>query len=170
MLVRPMLPEDAAIVAMIHTLAWQHAYSGIIDQGFLDAIDLQKRSEGWRNGIIKNDPAILRLVAVMDEKICGFLTGLENRKADLLPHCDSELWAIYVHPAQLRNGAGKKLFARFNAELRAFGKKRFCVWALEENTPARKFYESQGGILSSVKKDIVIGEQTLIEVAYEFSI
>lgn len=162
--------EDSLAIATIHTLSWQHAYKGIMDQTFLDNISIEKREENWRLSIEKNDPKLIRLVACEDDKILGFICGLENRYLDLLPSCDSELWAIYVHPHFVGKNIGKKLMQKFKEELRLLGKKQFCIWVLKDNYNARIFYEKQGGIFTSAKKNFQVAGKGLAEVAYKISL
>ncbi|MGZ3694001.1 MAG: N-acetyltransferase family protein [Bdellovibrionota bacterium] len=169
MQIRPMLIEDAPAVALIHTRTWQHAYRGILHQQFLDSLDLEKRTQGWRNGM-QNNTALIRLVAEEDGGVIGFVAGLDNREPLLAPESDAELWAIYVHPEKMGKGAGKKLFAAFKDELKNRGKKRFCLWVLCENHSGRRFYEMQGGILGSALKKAEIGGKEVEEVVYEFAV
>lgn len=56
MLVREMLPDDAGAIASVHTHAWQRAYHGVVDSDFLDKIDVRKRTDNWKNGILANEP------------------------------------------------------------------------------------------------------------------
>jgi GNAT superfamily N-acetyltransferase len=167
LLIRKMKVEDALAVAEIHTLSWQFAYKSIVDQKFLDAIDVKKREENWKRGIETNHPPAIRLVAEMKGLVVGFACGLENRHTTKMPNCDSELWAIYAHPNHLNKGIGKALLNQFKLEMRSAGRNRLCIWALEANLRARAFYEQQGGILSGAK-DVEIGSQSLPEVGYEF--
>jgi ribosomal protein S18 acetylase RimI-like enzyme len=169
MLIRKMLPEDAAQVGFIHVKAWQVAYKGILHQSFLDSLDLEKRTEGWRKGM-KENPSLVRLVAEKEGEILGFICGLNNRKLDVLPASDCELWAIYVRPGLFRSGIGRQLLAKFKEEMKRADKKRLSLWALKANEPGCRFYESQGGVLSSIEHEIKLGDQTLAEVAYEFDL
>jgi ribosomal protein S18 acetylase RimI-like enzyme len=170
MLIRPMVPDDSSQVAMIHMLSWQHAYRGIVDQEVLDSLDIGLSEKNWKKGIESNEPPIKRLVLESEGKVAGYLCGLENRFRSQLPDCDSEVWAIYVHPDQTGNGFGKALLKAFALDLRSLGKTRLCVWVLKENHGARRFYEKQGGKLSEANKVFRIGEQTLDEAAYEFEL
>ena len=169
MFIRKMRLDDAFEVATIHTLSWQTAYKGIVDQKLLDSIDIQKRTANWKTGIETNTPPIVRLVVERDGQVIGFACGLENRTKTEAPNCDSELWAIYVHPKHSREGAGHALFNYFKAELCRLGKRKLCVWTLKENNLAKAFYEKQGGALFG-SKHIKIGDQTLPEVGYEFAL
>ena len=165
-----MVPDDSHQVAMIHMLSWQHAYRGIVNQEVLDSLDLARSERNWKKGIENNEPPIMRLVLESDGEVAGYLCGLENRFRSLLPECDSELWAIYVHPDRSRSGFGEALLNAFAAELKCLGKTRLCVWVLAKNHGARRFYEKQGGELSEARKVFRIGEQILDEVAYEFEL
>ena len=167
LLVRRMKPEDAPSVAEIHIASWREAYRGIIRQDFLDSLDVAQRSAGWKAGVEKNDPPILRLVCEREGKILGFACGLGNRSPTEMPDCDSELWAIYVDPQSTRGGVGRALLEGFKAELRAVGKTKLCIWALQENTRARRFYEKSGGVLKGTKITKIAGQE-LPEVGYEF--
>lgn len=163
-----MTADDSLQVATIHTLSWQWAYKGIIDQNFLDSLDIQKRAENWKAGVESGNKAI-RLVVEYEGEIVGFASGLENRRTAEMPDCDAELWAIYVHPHKVNLGAGNALVTEFKKELKALGKKKFCIWALKDNQQARFFYEKQGGVLSA-ERTFEIAGQSLPEVGYKFSL
>jgi len=172
MLIRPMLIPDAHQVAAINVRAWQRAYAGIVNDAFLQAFDSEQREINWRRGLESQPTLILRFVAEgeNDEGILGYVCGLENRSKDLLPDCDSELWAIYVDPARMRSGVGAALLGHFSSELKTRGLHRFAVWVLKDNQIGRAFYAKQGGKLSAAEKEVVIGGQTLVEVSYEFEL
>ena len=149
--IEPMTANDSKSVAEIHTQSWQFAYKGIIPQEFLDAIDVKKREENWARGLIE-DPGLIRLVAKdNNDSIIGFVCGLHNRDKAL--KIDSELWAIYVYPDQIRRGIGKLLFNTYVNELRNMGFSTMNVWVLEKNSIARGFYERMGGTLSEHQKE-----------------
>jgi GNAT superfamily N-acetyltransferase len=165
-----MISEDADQIASIHTKSWQHAYRGIVNQDFLDAISIQQRTESWRKGIISNEPPIFRVVVESSGKILGFCCGLENRAPSLAASCDCELWAIYVDSNCSRKGIGSALLNRYISEMKFLKKNRLCIWVLRDNLPARQFYENRGGLTIGISRDIIIGRQALQEVAYEFNL
>lgn len=168
MLIRRMTAEDAQHVAEVHVQSWKYAYRGIVPQSYLDSLDVQKRTEIWRQAILSNQPLLVRLVAEHEGRVVGFICGLENRNREKIPLSDSELWAIYVDPDQSRIGVGKKLLDQFKFELKQLGKTRFCVWVLKDNRIGRNFYEKHRGMTSSATSEIVIDSQPCVEVAYEF--
>jgi ribosomal protein S18 acetylase RimI-like enzyme len=160
--------DDCSEVARIHTESWRFAYRGIIDQAFLNQIDVNKREENWRRGIEANDPNIIRLVVVDNNAVLGFAVGGENRTKDLAPQAEAELWAIYTDPNQMRSGTGSKLLQAFSQHLHSLNLKSFCVWALEDNHIARNFYQKNGGVQLKQLNHIQIGAQNLVEVGFEF--
>lgn len=164
--VRQMLSTDSKRVAQIHTLSWQHAYKGVVPQAFLDDIDVDKRESNWRSGIEK-DPSLIRLVAVAENNILGFVCGLHNRDKNI-NEIDGELWAIYVDPDRSNDEVGTTLFESFKNELMKSNIFTMNVWVLEENLSARSFYEKVGGKLSSHTKEIEIGGKKLKEISYEY--
>jgi hypothetical protein len=48
--------------------------------------------------------------------------------------------------------------------------KSMCVWAIEENTQARKFYEKMGGSLTQDSKTFKAGDKEHLEVCYTFNL
>ncbi len=174
-----MIPEDALEIATIQVTSWRDAYRGIVSQNFLDSLDLQEKKENWERRTLENTPPILRLVVenetqnesrTQDKKVIGFACGREQRLTNPIPTSDCELYALYVHPSEKRRGAGKRLLDEFKSEMKKEGKSRLCIWVLKENHPARRFYESQGGILNHTEKTVEFGDMHLPEVAYEFGL
>jgi ribosomal protein S18 acetylase RimI-like enzyme len=166
--IRPMAIDDAYEVARINTHSWQTAYKGILDQSFLDSLDIDKRASSWTDGI-KNDSKLIRLVAETEGTIKGFVVGLNNRSHPN-PDSDGELWAIYVDPIKVGNGIGTSLFRKFQNELQNRNMKSMCVWVLEENKQARAFYEKMGGNQTRDSKTFKVGNKEHLEVCYVFQL
>ena len=78
-----------------------------------------------------------------------------------------ELYALYVLPGQQRKGVGRRLVEAVTERLVQSGHDSMSVWVLEQN-PARGFYVALGGRQLGTK-DVQIGTQTLVEVAYGWS-
>lgn len=167
---RRMTADDSRRVAEIHTDSWRFAYKGIVEQTYLDSLDVDERAKNWRSGIEADSSSFIRLVSEENGVIQAFCCGLDNRRSELLPESDCELWAIYADPKALGRGHGITLLERFKAELRALGRKKMCVWVLENNRSGRTFYENHGGHLSKATQGFAIAEQPLVEVSYEFDI
>lgn len=167
--IRKMNFEDAASVARISTHGWQKAYRGLMPDQFLDSIDINQRKINWEK-VIKDDSENVQIVADDNGHILGFASGLLNRFKDKLIDCEYELVAIYVDPNSWRSGIGKMLLNEFKAQLKTRGYQKMAVWVLRDNHLARKFYETEGGILTDATKVFKIGDSKLREVAYKFDL
>jgi GNAT superfamily N-acetyltransferase len=55
-----------------------------------------------------------------------------------------ELYAIHVVPELVGTGVGRELMAGALEQLREIGGERAVLWVLEENAPARRFYDRGG--------------------------
>lgn len=169
MIIRSMTISDAESVANIHIDSWRVAYRGIVPQDYLDSLDIDKRIAFWEKNI-SNCGSMIQLVAEIEKKVVGFITGLENRSKVELPHIDSELWAIYVDPNQMRNGVGKELVKAFTEKLKNLNKKKMCIWVLADNHRAINFYKKCGAYHTEVKKMIDLGGKNLEEIALEIKL
>ncbi len=72
---------------------------------------------------------------------------------------------VAVHQQDLGGGVGRMLMSTVGTLIAPMRMSSLCAWVLRENTPARRFYESLGGVLFR-EQNITIGRQTLREVAY----
>jgi ribosomal protein S18 acetylase RimI-like enzyme len=165
-IVRNMNVDDAKEVARIHTDSWKETYKGIVPQDFLDSLDVNKRAENWARGI-QEEPSLIRLVAIFQNEVVGFVCGLNNRDNNN-SSIQGELWAIYVDPRKCNRGIGKNLFSEFISKIKERNIHTIAVWVLEDNQNARKFYEKMGGKLAPYQKEIQIGGKSLVEKCYEY--
>ena len=92
----------------------------------------------------------------------GFANGGPER--DGRDDFRGELYGLYVLPSWHGQGVGKRSVVNFAEWLLDSGVDTMLVWTLAAN-PYRRFYERLGG-KPVAEKDIEIGEQKLIEVAY----
>lgn len=157
-------PDDATQIARVHIDTWRTAYRAILPASFLDALSYEVRAELWREWWLRADPQQWLLVAE-DEAGCviGFARGGLER--DETPGFDGEVYALYLLAEHHRRGIGRQLMAACARLLEGQGFGAALVWVLEENRPARAFYEALDGRLIG-SKPIVIGGTTLTEVSY----
>lgn len=160
--------EDALDMGTLHTLSWQVAYKGIIDQNYLDAIDAQKRIEKWREIIENKTPTQTILVAELNGKIIGFASGNvhEEYKGRYF------IQALYLHPSYFNKGLGVPLLEGFKKATRKLGYDKMACTVLKENKRARRVYEREGGVH---QKRMATGFQTsdghnYLEEVYFFDI
>ncbi len=159
--------SDAAGLARVHVDAWRDAYAGIIEQSYLDNLSHAEREGRWEGALASVDPSEFLLVAEVtpSAEIIGFAEGGPQRSGD--SDYSGELYALYVLPGQQRKGVGRVLVEAVTERLVQSGHDSMSVWVLEQN-PARGFYVALGGRRLGTK-DVQIGTQTLVEVAYGWS-
>jgi len=66
----------------------------------------------------------------------------------------AELDRIYIEPSQWQRGIGKELFRKCLEWVQQRRYKEICVWTLEGNVRARRFYEALGFKWDGVKRKI----------------
>ncbi len=137
--------QDADAIGTIHMLSWKSTYAGIVQQAYLDKIDLKKRIASAVKRIKNPETDCFVLFETSDQKIVGFaeVGPCREKNVDL----DAELYAIYLLKDYQGSGGGKLLFeaAVQSTQLRKFS--RLMVSVLEQNISSRKFYERMGGKL-----------------------
>lgn len=146
--VRPAGPDDAPALTRVHILTWQTAYAGIIPDPVLAALDDQyeQRVARTRQRLADGGGPFTTVVATADDdSVVGFAVyGAYRHEDDTLDPVDGEVLAIYVHPEHQGRGAGRALMDTAVAALRTAGRGAIRLWVLEENHPARRFYERYG--------------------------
>lgn len=140
-LLRRATADDVSAIATIHVRAWQAAYPGIVPDEFLRSLSIEDRMARWRT--ILEEAASTVFVAEAPEGVVGWISVGRSRDRDATP-TTGELWAIYVAPGHWRHGAGQALWDGAKAHLAASGCSDVTVWVLEDNHPARRFYERMG--------------------------
>jgi GNAT superfamily N-acetyltransferase len=141
--VRRATVEDAEAIGKIHKASWLTTYRGLIHQGFLDSIDVQKRTEAARLRAIDDSLDCLVLVENFEDAIIGFADVGRSRDRDIA--ADGELYAIYLLQEKQGKGGGRLLFENALRAARERGFSKMMVSVLENNQPSRKFYEGMGG-------------------------
>lgn len=154
---------DAATIAAIHIETWQHAYAGIMPTEFLMSLSVAKRTEQWHTALEKKVEGTL----VFENE--GTVTGFASFGACLDPDRtevpDFELYAIYVQSSAKRQGVGRQLMEKVEADSREDGAGSISLWVLEMNKPARAFYEAQG-YAQDISKSISIGGEPFEKCRY----
>jgi GNAT superfamily N-acetyltransferase len=144
----------------VQVTSWQAAYPGLIDQAFLDSLDIEDRTLAWSR--ILRQPRGKVLLAEEDGAAIGFCAvgpAIEDHWG--------EVFAIYVDPARWGSGVGRDLLAAGEDSLAREGHRRALLWVLEGNARARAFYERQGWALGKPIRIEAIGGADVTEVRYE---
>lgn len=140
---REAIPKDADAIARLHAQSWQQHYRGIMRDDYLDQQVLDDRLAVWRERFSHPKATQHIIVAVEDEKLCGFACTYSHYD----PQWGALLDNLHVLPAWQGRGVGKALIsasAQWASQQDA--KAGFYLWVFEENTKARAFYDSQGAV------------------------
>jgi GNAT superfamily N-acetyltransferase len=152
--------DDAKGVAQVNVDSWQAAYPGLLDQKFLDSMDVDGRTLSWQRILHQRRGKVL--VAEEEGSIVGFCA--------VGPAIDDdwgEVFAIYVGPRRWGRGIGRDLLIAGEQALVDAGYSRGLLWVLQGNTRARVFYERQGWALGKPIRIEAIGGIDVTEVRYE---
>ena len=132
--IRGAVPADAEALTQLHLDCWDDAYTGLIPQEILDARrdDVAARVERWRKILATGRTS----VAEHRSGLIGFVNA--GAQMEELPDVEVQLYALYVRAAWWGTGIGHALFAS------AVDDRSACLWVLEGNDRAIRFYERQG--------------------------
>lgn len=91
--IRPTQPADALRIAEIHVRTWQAAYRGIVPDGYLNSLSIERYENMWSPHIGRGSPELL--VASEGESILGCVAFGRSRDEGAEPNV-AEIWAIHV--------------------------------------------------------------------------
>lgn len=132
--------------AFVHYQSWQEAYSGLLDQEYLNALTLEKCERiafQWpENNLIAKD----------GEKVVGFIAYGTYRGEDLPD--TGEIISIYVLKDYYGKGIGRMLMEE---GLKYLSYPKIALWVLKDNTRAIRFYEKNGFFRDGMEKEIWLG-------------
>ena len=147
-------------MARVNVASWQRAYPGLIDQTFLDSLEVEARTESWYRILRQTRGRVL--VVEDDSVIHGFCAVGPSTDEDW-----GEVYAIYVDPELWGKGVGRYLLAAGEQALIDDGQWQALLWVLEGNTRARAFYQRQGWSRGKPIRIENIGGTDVNEVRYE---
>jgi GNAT superfamily N-acetyltransferase len=156
-------PADALAIARIHVSSWQSAYRGLLAQEYLDGLHPEDRAPHYN--FSHSDPLQPRtLVATENDAICGFVTTMPAREADM--EGAAELAALYIDPHHCGNGIGTALINASYDNLVSTGYKEAYLWLLAGNTRAERFYTCRGWQTDGTQKTAALWGVTVHEIRY----
>jgi ribosomal protein S18 acetylase RimI-like enzyme len=132
---------------------------------FLDNQNAEARRIEWLQNM-REYPGNLLIVEDGSAGVLGFsctgpVTNLEMNRFD------GQIFGIHVALDAKRRGYGLQLMISSFERLALFGCRNAMLWTLEENAPARLFYEKLGGQIVD-RKLIMLGGKELAEIAYSW--
>ena len=160
--------EDAQAIAEVHVVSWRTTYKGIMSDEELANLSVERRRLMWEHQL--NDAQVITYVAENEHGcIVGFAAGGPNRTDDDNPRetdmYHSELYEVYLIQEVQRHGLGHRLVHALVEDLRKRGYQSMILWVAADNTPARTFYETLGGVYLSTQQ-LELGGMILDEVSY----
>lgn len=135
--VRVAEPDDAPAIALLHVRAWQAGYRGLMDQTYLDGLDVAERTRSWQRSLGEPRERPRPLVGTVDDRVAGFITFGPAR--DTESGTDGELYALNVHPDHWRAGVGSALLFAAHDGLADLGHHEATLWVVTGNVRARSF-------------------------------
>lgn len=135
MIIRQAKEEDAKQIAEIIVEDWQTAYRGIIEDEYLDSLNVEQRYQ------IEIKRYQKFIVAVDQDEVVGLAWNEETGEEP----ADCEIIALYVRYSKRQNGIGRAVMQYSMDSFRKAGKKCMVIWCLKDNLESRKFYEKMGG-------------------------
>lgn len=168
--VRDAAEADVPGIAEVHVRAWRESYAAFLPAEALAGLSVEERARMWQGAFRSPDPRCKLLVAEQEGRIVGFCRGGPARSGGTVPlGTDAEVYAIYLLDAVKRQGVGGRLLRGVLDHLAAQGFASAGLWVLTDNTSARHFYESLGGI-AGAQQSIEIRGEALTETAYRFEL
>lgn len=162
--IREAAPGDAGPITRVHIDTWRTSYAGIVPDEHLAGLSYSDREAVWVQILTRDDALQGNFVAETGGgEVVGFAGGGPEREGDEVYR--GELYAIYLLQEHQGKGIGRRLACTVARGLLSAGFESMLLWVLEDNRPARRFYESLGGIVVG-RKSIEIGGATLVEVSY----
>jgi GNAT superfamily N-acetyltransferase len=168
--IRTATATDARGIAEVNIRSWRETYPGIMPETLLASLSLESCTRNWDKALATGSCVI---VAVMDERIVGFVSGGPNRQHEdnetgLANSCECELATLYLLRSHQKLGIGKALFEAFVNVMQSLGYITMAVWVSEQN-PATGFYCKMGGELID-RKMYRKANIDIPEVAYRYYI
>lgn len=139
---RPMVADDATIVANLHAASWRTAYRGILSDDYLAGEVVAERQYAWQKRLEVRDDSQFGVIAAIDGIAVGFVFVIGQ--AD--PAFGTLIDNLHVSPEARSAGIGPQLLAAAAAGIIERGwDTRVHLWVWDANVRARAFYARMGG-------------------------
>jgi GNAT superfamily N-acetyltransferase len=140
---------DAAGLSTLHVESWRNAYRGLLPDAFLDGPVVEDLMTLWRDRMSQS-AAERQLVikAVSQGSLIGLACVLTDADSQWGPRLDN----LHVKPGRKGHGVGWQLFrACCQWVVRQTPDQHMHLWVIENNYPARQFYDRQGGVIRGTR-------------------
>ena len=164
-IIRNASKADIRQIAAIKINGWKTAYLDIIDNEYLDSIDIDKEVEKYSNYSLDNI-----FVAELNNEIVGFCRVYDYDKSPYEDkNIDCEIREIYVEHDLKRKGIGSQIFNYVMKYFKNKGKNKLYIGVFEDNYKSRKFYEKMGGVLGD-KTYLTINGKSYSVISYTYNL
>ncbi len=162
--------EDYGAIARVQTDGWRDSFRGLMPDSVLDGPLLDDHRVLWRRmlgarGGGFGDMGFPWLAVGPTGKVIGF-SAFGPVRGSSWEH-DAEIYALYVDTEWRGHGIGRALVRQTAQGLMAQHRRSLLLWALEDNSKARAFYDRIGGKVID-REAHCFGGVWLPEVAYEW--
>lgn len=147
-MIRKAAAADASRLAEILIFAKRTAYRPIFQD---DAVSFNEMQVLDLALSYRNIPEMLEEVYVYDDGIVKGMMKWDGNLSDG-PKSIWMLKELYVDPFFQKQGVGRNLMLNFLSSARERQASEACLWVLEKNTVARRFYEAMGFQFNGVRK------------------
>ena len=142
--VRRATVDDASAIAAVMVASWHATYRGIMPDSVLDRQTIDRARGRWTERLAaQTDVESTRSwVVTTDGAVQGYaVTAAANDVFRPPPDGAGEIDSLYLAPAAIGRGLGRRLHAAITADLWARHFAPLILWAFEANDHARRFYE-----------------------------
>lgn len=144
-LIRRAVKEDAQALATVRVIGWQQSYAGLMPPELLSKLSIEADRQRVEKAFADRDNKALRFVAEQHKNVIGMGVCGPERNGKMPAR--GEVYALYLLDEAKRRGTGRAMMEKMSAALIDAGFTSLQLSVLENNTPARVFYERLGGVL-----------------------
>ena len=143
--------QDAEGIAMVKVRGWQSAYRGLIQDAYLDAMDVAHYTHRTRD-LLERSKQSQNWVCCEGTETIGWASVRFFKDEKKLGAMSAQLEALYILEAYWNLGVGFLMWQTVLSDLIAQKVDAVSLWLLEGNHRALKFYERQGFVLDGQTK------------------
>lgn len=146
-LIRHAVKEDAQALATVRVIGWHQSYAGLMPPELLSKLSIEADKQRVEKAFADPENKALRFVAEQHKNIIGMGVCGKLRAGDIEGR--GEVYALYLLHEAKRKGTGRAMMEKMAEALMLEGCTSLQLSVLENNAPARRFYERLGGTLLS---------------------
>ncbi|MDJ1478980.1 GNAT family N-acetyltransferase [Cytophagaceae bacterium YF14B1] len=135
--------QDAESIAILHATSWRNTYRGMFSDSFLDTEVWKDRKNVWEQRFFSPIPNQKVIVAEENGSLSGFVCAFGDEDSVWGTLIDN----LHVSRQKQGQGIGAQLLKQIVFWMQhSHLSDSFYLWVLNDNHPARRFYEKLGAI------------------------